>query len=117
MTLSGGPLLFAVLKPAITPADTAVTNAGITVNAENPSDDIHLVSGSVDPSNKQISSAHPTTTADFVILLLGISNNNGNNFTAPISASCARSPAALRRSLPNREPHRSPTNTTCIISS
>jgi hypothetical protein len=85
--LAGAPLGFAkVAKPAVVPADTAIVNAGISVNAQNPSDNVHEVAKNVDPSNHQISSTHPNTTADFVIYLSGVSSNNGNNFTAPITA-------------------------------
>lgn len=88
-------MLYAVRKPDIAPADTPITNSGITVNAQNPSDDIHEVSGGVDSSNKQISSQHPSTTADFVIFLNGISNDDGDNFTAPITASWRTQPGSF----------------------
>jgi hypothetical protein len=85
--LAGMPLVFAAQVPVEKPADTTMVNSGITVNAGDPSDDIHLVASNADPSNHQLSASHPSGTADFVIFLGGISRNDGNNFTAPITAS------------------------------
>jgi hypothetical protein len=83
--LAAGPMALAVQKPQLVQADTKIVNAGIQVNALNPSDNVHEVAKNVDPTNHQISSAHPNTTADFVLSLSGI-NNTGSNFTAPITA-------------------------------
>jgi hypothetical protein len=91
-TLAAGPSVFAaaqkpsvVQKPSVSAPDTVVTNSGILANAQNPSDDIHQVSNKVDPCNHQDSAKYPNTTADFVIFLSGISNHDGDNFTAPIT--------------------------------
>jgi hypothetical protein len=75
-------------RPYLAPADTPVANAGIEVNAQDPSDYIHLIyATNPDPTNHQLSPHHTQGTADFVIFLSGISNNDGDNFTAPITAS------------------------------
>jgi hypothetical protein len=84
--LAGTPLVFATKMPDLKSADTQVVNAGIYVNAGDPSDDVHLVSSNADPSNHELSPARAHGTADFVIFLSGISRNDGNNFTAPITA-------------------------------
>jgi hypothetical protein len=88
VALASGPLLFAaVQKPSIAPATTPITNGGILVNAYNPSDDVHQIPANIDPTNHQISSKFPNTTADFVIQLSGVTAGTGANFTAPITAS------------------------------